>query len=102
MKRMSVVLRWSLRENLKSKMFLIFLGVMLVATIPAVLGMSSAFKGIIAEGSWEEMQIKLSWIMGMLYVCLLGNGCRGYSLSFRPDNQGESQRDYRVADGYAA
>jgi len=69
-KRMSVVLRWSLRENLKSKMFLIFLGVMLVATIPAVLGMSSAFKGIIAEGSWEEMQIKLSWIMGMTcYMC---------------------------------
>jgi ABC-type Na+ efflux pump permease subunit len=70
MKRMSVVLRWSLRENLKSKMFLIFLGVMLIATIPAVLGMSSAFEGITAEGSWEEMQTKLSWIIGMTcYMC---------------------------------
>ena len=70
MKRMSVVLRWSLRENLKGKAFLIFLGVMLIATIPAILGMSSAFEGIIAEGSLEEMQIKLSWIMGMTcYMC---------------------------------
>ena len=70
MKGMNVVLKWGLRENLKSKMFLIFLGVMLIATIPAVLGMSSAFEGIIAKGSWEEMQIKLSWIMSMTcYMC---------------------------------
>ncbi len=65
MKRMSVVLKWSLKENLKRKELLILLGVMVVTIIPVMLGMSFGFKAILAEGPGEEMQVKLSWIMGM-------------------------------------